>query len=116
MNDISWMISSNSKVRIDVSSSNFPYYNAHPNVDKIWSETSEKNVVNQTNYFGGDFTSRIILPIMENKNSKKNNNKIIFIVGIIIIAISLILLICIAAFLCYKKNNFQKKAHKFKNL
>lgn len=66
MNDISWKISSNSKVRIDISSSNFPYYHAHPNIDKIWSETSDKIIANQTIYLGGDYPSRIILPILEN--------------------------------------------------
>lgn len=107
MNDISWKISSNSKVRIDISSSNFPYYNAHPNIDKIWSETSEKIVANQKIYLGGDFPSRIILPIMENQ--KQNKKKTIFIAGVVIIAISIVLIVCIVTILCYKKRKQNSK-------
>lgn len=105
MMDISWKINSDSKVRIDVSSSNFPYYNVHPNLDKIWSETSEKVIANQTIYMGGNYPSRIILPIMENENKNKNKSKTILIVGATILAISIILITCLVVFLCYKKES-----------
>lgn len=108
MTDVSWKISSTSKVRVDISSSNFPYYNAHPNFDKVWSETSEKFVAKQTIYTGGKYQSRIILPIQE-EQAKKNKKTKILIIGISLIAALLIILIIVMIVLIVKKRKSDAK-------
>lgn len=91
------------------------YYNAHPNIDKIWSETSDKIIENQTIYIGGKYPSRIIIPVMEYENKKINKNKIIFIVGTTIIAALIIIIVCIVVILCYRKKIIKTKFSNSRN-
>lgn len=63
MNEIHWMLKSGSKLRIDISSSNFPAYHIHPNVEEIWSQTKEIRIAEQTVYSGPQHLSRIEIPV-----------------------------------------------------
>lgn len=60
-----WKIGRGSRIRLDVSSSNYPAYHAHPNVAGIWSLQDRRTVANQTLYTGGDVPSVIEIPYAE---------------------------------------------------
>lgn len=60
--DTSWRLTAGSRLRVDISSSNFPAYHAHPNVAECWALTNETKKAEQTIYCGGRYPSRIILP------------------------------------------------------
>lgn len=49
---IMWELKPGSSLRLDISSSNYPIYNAHPNTDKLWSLTTESKTANQTLFAG----------------------------------------------------------------
>jgi len=59
---IVWTIKAGSRLRVDVSSSNFPAYHAHRNVSGPWALQTEKRIANQTIYGGKDRPSRIVVP------------------------------------------------------
>ncbi|MEH7097164.1 CocE/NonD family hydrolase [Neobacillus vireti] len=61
--DISWRLKAGSRLRVDISSSDFPQYSIHSNHEGIWSLQESAKAVNQTLHFGGDCKSRLILPI-----------------------------------------------------
>lgn len=53
-----WQLRPGSSLRLDVSSSNYPIYNAHPNVAEPWATTTESRAAEQS-LFGG----RVSIPI-----------------------------------------------------
>ena len=113
MLDVSWKVAANSKIRIDVSSSNYPLYHVHPNTDAIWSETDVKIVAHQSIFAGMNYPSRIILPIMENnEDHNNNNNKKAVIIAAIVVVLVVVVTITIAV-LCVikKKKNNQKNLY-----
>lgn len=61
LSPIEWTFPAGSRVRLDVSSSNFPVYHAHPNRYGVWSEHTGADVA--TNRVHGG--SRLILPVLE---------------------------------------------------
>ncbi len=61
--DVYWKLQTGSKLRVDVSSSNFPAYHIHPNTTKVWGEEAEAQAAEQTIYFGGDTPSSITIPV-----------------------------------------------------
>lgn len=61
--DTCWKLHKGSKLRVDVSSSNFPAYHVHPNTTECWAETTETAIANQTIFVGGQYPSRIIIPV-----------------------------------------------------
>ena len=63
--DVAWMIRSGSRLRLDISSSDFPQYSVHSNYPGIWSEQSKTKKANQTVLMGEGYPSEIILPIVE---------------------------------------------------
>lgn len=60
--DTSWKLQAGSRLRVDISSSNFPAYHAHPNVTACWALTTEMKKAEQTIYCGGRYPSRMIFP------------------------------------------------------
>lgn len=62
---ITWTVRKGSRLRVDVSSSNFPAYHAHPNVAGPWALQTEVRVARQTVYVGGDCASWIEIPTMD---------------------------------------------------
>jgi len=61
--DVAWQLKKGSRLRIDISSSNFPEYAVHPNKAGVWSRIRETETARQTICYGGDCPSRIILPL-----------------------------------------------------
>jgi len=49
---IAWQIQARSKLRLDITSSNFPAFNAHPNKAELWSEVATPAVARQTVHQG----------------------------------------------------------------
>ena len=62
--DVSWMIRKGSRLRLDISSSDFPQYSAHSNYAGIWSEQAETKKAEQTILMGGQYPSEVILPVV----------------------------------------------------
>ena len=63
--DIAWQVKKGSRIRIDISSSNFPEYAIHPNIPGIWSLIDRTKEAEQTIYFGKDYPSELILPVAD---------------------------------------------------
>lgn len=62
---IQWTVRPGSTLRLDISSSNFPFYNAHPNTLTPWYSTTETNIANQT-LIGGELS----LPLQQSVASQ----------------------------------------------
>ncbi|MBJ6364298.1 CocE/NonD family hydrolase [Paenibacillus sp. GCM10012307] len=60
-----WTIQKGSRIRLDISSSNFPAYHVHPNLPGNWAEHAEVTTASQTVYWGGAHTALIRLPLMD---------------------------------------------------
>lgn len=63
--DIAWQVKRGMRLRLDVSSSNFPEYSAHPNTDKGWAYEAHPQVAHQTILSGKRYPSKLILPLDE---------------------------------------------------
>jgi len=61
--DIAWRLKPGSRLRIDISSSNFPEYSVHPNTTTLWSEETKTQKAEQTILMGKNYPSRVILPL-----------------------------------------------------
>lgn len=60
---ITWTVKQGSRIRVDVSSSNFPAYHVHPNIAGIWANIPDTKAAMQTIHLGGDYASRIEIPV-----------------------------------------------------
>lgn len=60
---IAWRIKPGSRLRLDISSSDFPQYAVHSNYPGIWSRQRKSKCANQTVYTGAAYPSEIILPV-----------------------------------------------------
>ena len=60
---IVWKFQAGSRLRLDISSANFPEYNAHSNTAGPWAEQSEVRIARQTVYWGGRCESYIEVPV-----------------------------------------------------
>ena len=61
--DIAWQFPAGSRIRLDVTSSDFPQYSVHPNVAGCWSEQTETRAAHQTIHTGGTTPSAVHLPL-----------------------------------------------------
>ena len=61
--DVCWTPRKESRIRVDVSSSNFPEYSVHGNVEGGWAEQAETSIATQTILAGGNHASRIVFPL-----------------------------------------------------
>ena len=60
--DIAWLVKAGSRMRLDISSSDFPQYAAHTNYPGIWSEQEKCRVAHQTIFCDGN--SRLEIPVL----------------------------------------------------
>lgn len=60
--DITWKLQAGSRLRLDISSSNFPEYVAHSNYAGVWSLQEKTKKANQIIYVGENYPSCIELP------------------------------------------------------
>ena len=61
---IEWVVRKGSRLRLDVSSSDFPKYHVHPNIAGPWAEVSETTVAEQTLYGGRGTPSFVEVPLV----------------------------------------------------
>ena len=61
--DIAWLFRVGSRIRVDISSSDFPEYSIHTNYAGIWSEQRKVKKAIQTIYTGKDYPSGIEFPV-----------------------------------------------------
>ncbi len=61
--DIAWQVKKGMRLRLDISSSNFPEYSAHPNTDKGWAYEENPQVAHQWILSGKNYPSKLILPL-----------------------------------------------------
>lgn len=62
--DILWKVKAGSRIRVDISSSNYPIYHTHPNSAEPWAMGPEKRIAMQTVFCGGEDGSYIEFPIL----------------------------------------------------
>jgi putative CocE/NonD family hydrolase len=62
--DIAWKIQKGSRIRIDITSSDFPQYSIHSNYAGCWSHQDKKRLSKQRVYIGLSDDSHINLPLM----------------------------------------------------
>lgn len=63
--DVAWELQPGSKLRVDISSSDFPQYAVHSNYPGVWSTHKETRKATQTIYTGGEYESVVELPIVK---------------------------------------------------
>ena len=61
--DIAYTIGKGSRIRVDISSSDFPLYNIHSNYAGLWSVQTKVRTAKQTVRMGADCLSCVILPL-----------------------------------------------------
>ncbi len=59
---ITWNVKAGNRLRVDVTSSNFPEYSIHSNYAGIWSLQTKTRVAHQIIYIGGKYESKISIP------------------------------------------------------
>ena len=65
--DIGWCFKTGTRLRLDISSSDFPQYSIHSNYPGVWSVQTKTKPAVQTVYSCPGNTSTIIFPIISNK-------------------------------------------------
>lgn len=61
---VTWEVKKGNKLRIDITSSDFPEYSVHSNYAGIWSYQTKTKIANQTIFLGKEYPSRIIIPYL----------------------------------------------------
>lgn len=64
MTPIEWMVRKGHRLRVDLSSSNYPAYHAHPNYAGLWSEQVRWRPARQTIYFSPEGRSVLRVPVL----------------------------------------------------
>lgn len=66
--DIAWKLQKGSRIRVDISSSDFPQYSVHSNYAGIWSRQEKTRVAHQVIYCGGVYSSRLEIPVLNERS------------------------------------------------
>jgi uncharacterized protein len=61
---ITWNVKAGNRIRVDITSSNFPEYAIHSNFAGIWSLQTQTRTAHQVIYTGGKYKSCISFPVM----------------------------------------------------
>lgn len=64
--DITWEVKKGSRIRVDISSSDFPQYSIHSNYPGVWALQDKCRKAGQTLYSGKDMPSVLNLPVLRN--------------------------------------------------
>lgn len=62
--DLAWKVQKNSKIRIDVTSSDFPQYSVHSNYPGCWANVTENKTARQKIWFGEGHESAVVFPVI----------------------------------------------------
>lgn len=65
MSDICYALTAGSRIRIDITSSDFPQYHIHSNQPGNWAEARENKIAHQTIMTGKDYPSCIKIPLQK---------------------------------------------------
>jgi hypothetical protein len=60
---IMWQLQPGSRIRVDISSSDFPQYSVHSNYAGVWSAQDKTRIAHQTLFLNGN--SRIEIPLLK---------------------------------------------------
>ena len=60
---IMWSLKKGSRIRVDISSSDFPLYSVHPNTSGLWSRSVKTRKAQQTMFMGSEYRSFVELPV-----------------------------------------------------
>lgn len=60
---VTWVVKPGNRLRVDITSSDFPEYSIHSNYAGVWSEQSRTRKARQEVYIGEEYPSRFSLPI-----------------------------------------------------
>lgn len=63
--DIDWQLKKGSRIRVDISSSDFPQYAVHSNFAGPWAEQAVTKKAKQTIYMGAEYPSALAIPVYE---------------------------------------------------
>ncbi len=66
--DLAWKVQKGSRIRIDLTSSDFPQYSIHSNYAGCWAEQTDIRKAISTVYFGGADASYISFPVISEKD------------------------------------------------
>lgn len=66
--DVAYRVKKGSRLRLDISSSDFPQYAVHSNFPGIWSEQEHTQKARQTILTGENCPTRIVLPVERGGN------------------------------------------------
>jgi len=61
--DVAYRVKKGSRIRVDITSSDFPQYSVHSNYAGCWSVQKKSRIANQTVYFGEGHSSWIEIPV-----------------------------------------------------
>lgn len=61
--DVMWRVRAGSRLRLDISSSNFPEYAAHTNHAGVWALQREAKPARQSLWMGQEHPARLVLPV-----------------------------------------------------
>ncbi len=67
----SYLLSPGDRLRVDITSSNFPRLARNLNTGAPFAQTTEMKVAKQTIYLGGEYASRIVLPVIPRQNNSR---------------------------------------------
>jgi putative CocE/NonD family hydrolase len=62
---VTWQLKKGSRLRIDITSSNFPEYSVHSNYAGVWSKQAVTRIANQKIYVGGEYGSHLSIPVID---------------------------------------------------
>jgi putative CocE/NonD family hydrolase len=71
---IEWTIQPGSKLRLDISSSDFPKFHAHPNIAGNWAEAKKAITAQQTLYTGLENNSWLEFNVLQNDSVNDHNH------------------------------------------
>ncbi|MFV0467172.1 MAG: CocE/NonD family hydrolase [Lachnospiraceae bacterium] len=66
--DIAWEIKKGSRIRVDISSSDFPQYSVHCNYPGIWSRQENMKIAHQVIWFGDQYSSYLEIPLLDEEH------------------------------------------------
>ncbi len=62
---VTWQVKPGNRIRVDITSSNFPEYSIHTNYPGPWAEQTATRIATQTIYTGREYPSRITFPTIQ---------------------------------------------------
>ena len=68
--DLAWKLQKGSRIRIDLTSTDFPQYSVHSNYAGCWAEKDRVRKAHPQVYFGGENESCLSLPLLEDGNGR----------------------------------------------